>query len=102
MGSIPLMDLATWASTTECGNQVIVMVIAHFALGEGIGLFKILVLLRNFIVIILITRPPFIFGGKAAVSLAGLIFLLVQCTGVAFGVIIQRRLCTQPAEVLVF
>jgi len=34
--------------------------------------------------------------------LAGLFFLLVQCTGAATGVVIQRRLRAQPTEVLIF
>eukprot|EP00928_Gymnodinium_smaydae_P021161 TRINITY_DN18239_c0_g1_i1.p1 TRINITY_DN18239_c0_g1~~TRINITY_DN18239_c0_g1_i1.p1 ORF type:complete len:345 (-),score=37.53 TRINITY_DN18239_c0_g1_i1:136-1170(-) len=100
--SLRLMDMATWQSMAECLNQALIMLFASAMLGEKIDKFKVSVLLRNVVVIVLIAKPPFLFGGNASVPMLGIVFLIVQCTGASVGAIVQRRLCEQSTETLLF
>eukprot|EP00928_Gymnodinium_smaydae_P051749 TRINITY_DN3536_c0_g2_i1.p1 TRINITY_DN3536_c0_g2~~TRINITY_DN3536_c0_g2_i1.p1 ORF type:complete len:384 (-),score=31.31 TRINITY_DN3536_c0_g2_i1:206-1285(-) len=101
--SLQLMDMASWTAMTSAFNQGFIMILAAIFLSEVIDRFKIAALIRNAIVIALIIKPPFIFGGNSLkVSVAGMLFLLVQTTGAAVGAVVQRRLSEHPVEPLLF
>lgn len=101
--ALQLMDLASWMAMTASFNQGLIMILAAGFLSEGIDMFKVCVLARNTLVIALIIKPPFLFGGDSLkVSVAGVLFLIVQATGCAVGAVFQRRLSEYPVEPLLF
>jgi len=103
--SLMLVDLNSWGTLTSCLNQALIMIVAAAFLGEAIGFFNLGVLARNLLVLTLVSKPAFIFGGddqSTSVPLAGLGFLFVQCTGAAFSSAIQRHLCNHPTETIIF
>eukprot|EP00928_Gymnodinium_smaydae_P051748 TRINITY_DN3536_c0_g1_i1.p1 TRINITY_DN3536_c0_g1~~TRINITY_DN3536_c0_g1_i1.p1 ORF type:complete len:356 (-),score=37.90 TRINITY_DN3536_c0_g1_i1:203-1270(-) len=101
--SLQLMDLASWMAMTASFNQGLIMIFAAVFLSEVIDIFKIFALIRNAIVIALIIKAPYLFGGNSLkVSVVGMVFLLVQTTGCAVGAVVQRRLSEHPVEPLLF
>jgi len=95
------MDLSSWQSMTSCLNQALIVIIAAAFLGEAIDMYTLGVVVRNAVVIVLISKPPCIFGGSG-LSLGGLAFLFVQCMGASIGSAVQKHLCDYPTESLLF